>query len=268
MLTPALREAALFPHGDLPDPPEGYPFKTRKGDGYQVGFHPGTSYAMVFVRRLAEERLAEIVAEVRALLAGEGFTRAGWILSEATEPIGIVERLKDHGLVVWEREAEGLGPRFRSMALTSAPTPAPEGVVARQVETFAEYAAGARVASDAFDTSEEDRKVFEQQQADHWEWLQRYPSFKSFVAVLDGEVVGSASAMFGANAVFMVGGSVRADSRGRGAYRALVRARWDAAVERGTPALTVSAGSMSGPVLERLGFTTVGWGDILADHFA
>ena len=30
-------------------------------------------------------------------------------------------------------------------------------------------------------------------------------------------------------------GSVRAEMRGRGAYRALVRARWDAAVERGTP---------------------------------
>ena len=265
MLTPALREAALFPHTDLPDPPPGYPFQIRKGDGYQVGFTPGTSYAMVFVRRLAEERLAETVAHVRALLAAEGFARAGWIVSEAAEPIGIVERLKDHGLVVWELETEGLGPRFRSMALTTEPTAAPEGVEARQVETFADFAAGAAVANDAFETSEQDRKVFEEQQVERWEWLQRYPDFTSFVAVVDGEIVGSASAIFGANAVFMVGGSVRADSRGRGAYRALVRARWDAAVERGTPALTVSAGSMSGPVLERLGFTTVGWGDVLAD---
>jgi hypothetical protein len=66
----------------------------------------------------------------------------------------------------------------------------------------------------------------------------------------------------------MIGGSVRVDRRGRGAYRALVRARWDAAVERDTPALTVSAGAMSGPVLDRLGFATIGQGDVLSDRFS
>ena len=60
---------------------------------------------------------------------------------------------------------------------------------------------------------------------------------------------------------------MREDARGRGAYRALVRARWDAAVERGTPALTVMAGSMSAPILDRLGFATVGEGDGLEDRF-
>jgi hypothetical protein len=51
---------------------------------------------------------------------------------------------------------------------------------------------------------------------------------------------------------------VRPEARGRGAYRALVRARWDDAAERGTPALTVHAGALSRPILERLGFVTVG----------
>jgi hypothetical protein len=45
--------------------------------------------------------------------------------------------------------------------------------------------------------------------------------------------------------------------RGRGIYRALVRARWDEAERRGTPALVVQAGKMSRPILERLGFETV-----------
>jgi hypothetical protein len=40
-------------------------------------------------------------------------------------------------------------------------------------------------------------------------------------------------------------------------YRSLVRARWDYAVERGTPALTVQAGRMSRPILERLGFELI-----------
>jgi GNAT superfamily N-acetyltransferase len=53
------------------------------------------------------------------------------------------------------------------------------------------------------------------------------------------------------------GGSVREEARGRGCYRALVRARWDEAVRRGTPALTVSANDQSGPALRKLGFEKV-----------
>lgn len=54
-----------------------------------------------------------------------------------------------------------------------------------------------------------------------------------------------------------MGGATAEWARGRGAYRAVVRVRWDAAVERGTPALAVGAGSMSRPILERLGFDHV-----------
>ncbi len=51
-----------------------------------------------------------------------------------------------------------------------------------------------------------------------------------------------------------MGGAVLPDARGHGVYRALVRARWEHAVARGTPLLVVQAGHMSRPVLERLGF--------------
>ncbi len=266
-LPSALLEAALFPELDLPDPPEGYPFQIRKGDGYQVGFTSGNSYAMVFVRRLPEEALAERVAEVRTLLTGEGFERAAWLVNEAAEPAGIAASLEELGLVPWERDAEGFERRFRCMALTAEPAAPPEGIVARPVATFEEFVAAAGVAHDAFDMAEHDRKVFEERQGEFWAWQQRYPDHATFAAFLDAEIIGSASIIFGATAGFMIGGSVRADRRGRGAYRALVRARWDAAVERGTPALTVGAGAMSGPVLERLGFVTVGWGDVLSDRF-
>ncbi len=267
-LPPTLVEAALFPELDLPEPPEGHPFEVRKHDGYQVGFTRGNSYAMVFVRRLAEESLAALVAQVRATLVAEGFERAAWVVSETAEPAGLALRLRDLGLVPWERDAEGFEPRFRSMALNTEPAPAPPDVVARRVATFEEFVAGAQVAQEVFDMSEQDRTAFEQRQGEYWEWQQRYADFATFAALIDGEVVGSASAIFGATAAFMVGGSVRADRRGRGAYRALVRARWDAAVEHGTPALTVTAGAMSGPVLDRLGFVTVGRGDVLSDRFS
>jgi GNAT superfamily N-acetyltransferase len=55
-------------------------------------------------------------------------------------------------------------------------------------------------------------------------------------------------------------------ARGRGVYRALVRARWDDAVALGTPALCVHAGAMSRPILERRGFTCIGEVDVLGDR--
>lgn len=45
-----------------------------------------------------------------------------------------------------------------------------------------------------------------------------------------------------------------------------MRARWDDAVERGSPALIVHAGSMSRPILERLGFQTVCEIEVLEDR--
>ena len=268
MLSPALVEAACFPDFDVPLPPPEHPYKVVRRDGYQLGFTPGASFAHVTARRLPEDQIGERLAEVRALLAAEGFERAAWTVSEAAEPSGLAGRLRQLGLAVWAREAEGFGPRFRYMVLAAEPAAAHEKVVARRVETFEEFVAARSVATDAFEVSEHDRELFERRQAEDWEWHERLPDFKTFAAFVDGEIVGSASVLFGAHAAFMVGGSVRGDARGRGAYRALVRARWDAAVERGTPALTVMAGSMSAPILERLGFGTVAEGDGLEDRFS
>jgi hypothetical protein len=55
------------------------------------------------------------------------------------------------------------------------------------------------------------------------------------------------------------------EARGRGAFRALVRARWDEAVRRGKPTLLVGAGKMSRPILERLGFATLAELHVLVD---
>jgi GNAT superfamily N-acetyltransferase len=71
---------------------------------------------------------------------------------------------------------------------------------------------------------------------------------------MDGRAVGTSYAAFGSAGINLFGGGVVESARGRGVYRALVHARWRHAVDRGTPALTVQAGKMSMPILERLGF--------------
>jgi hypothetical protein len=57
--------------------------------------------------------------------------------------------------------------------------------------------------------------------------------------------------------VLLLGGGMLEQSRGKGAYKALVLARWEDACRAGTPAPAVHAGQMSRPTLERLGFSRV-----------
>ena len=76
-----------------------------------------------------------------------------------------------------------------------------------------------------------------------------------------------ASASFSEHAVSLFGGSTLPEARGHGAYRALVQARWEDAVARGTPDLVTQASPMSRPILARLGFREVCEIRILLDSF-
>ena len=55
------------------------------------------------------------------------------------------------------------------------------------------------------------------------------------------------------------GGATVPSARGQGAYKALLAARLDEAAARGRTLASLDAGSMSRPILARLGFVTVEW---------
>ena len=64
--------------------------------------------------------------------------------------------------------------------------------------------------------------------------------------------------MYADHGVFLIAGSVAEWARRRGVYTTLVRARWDDAVVRGTPALVTGAlPDTSLPILLRAGFREV-----------
>jgi GNAT superfamily N-acetyltransferase len=86
-------------------------------------------------------------------------------------------------------------------------------------------------------------------------------------AWLDGEIVCAGTCAPTAHGLVLFGGATRASARGRGAYRALIHARYQEALARRTPALLTQAGSMSRPILERMGFRAVGRIDMLLDEF-
>ena len=168
------------------------------------------------------------------------------------------EQLRARGLV------DDRDPYVVGMVLTERAPAQVDGIEAREVLSFEEFKAASRVAEEAFGggvgmDEAQLRARYDEKLATGW--------WKSFVALMDGEIVASANSTYVEGAVTLNGGAVLPHARGRGAYRALVAARWHDAVERGTPALVTQAGAMSKPILERLGFRSVTEITILLDEF-
>ena len=135
--------------------------------------------------------------------------------------------------------------------------------MSRRVETFEEYAAANEVQLEAFGASEEEAAEQRANLAERW----RESPTLMHAAWLDGALVAAGTSAPTPHGLLLYGGATRPAARGRGAYRALLRARWNDAVARGTPALFTQAGAMSRGILERLGFDRLGHVHILRDDF-
>lgn len=167
--------------------------------------------------------------------------------------------------VVWitdgssENELRGLGCRDQDPPITSYITalatdtapPAVPGIEIRRIETYEEFLVALEVSAAGWQTS------FENDSKATWQRHLERPG-GDWVAVVAGRPIAYAGAIAGPCGLFLTGGVTHPDARGRGAYRALVRARWDEAVRRGTPALVVHAEEASRRVLERIGFKRFG----------
>jgi GNAT superfamily N-acetyltransferase len=162
----------------------------------------------------------------------------GW-----TAPAGLAERLLAEGLVADDE------PVLTGMTCATEP-PAASQIEVRRIETAEQYREAIAVDWEVWQLSEEERarrsieveRFVEDDVAHHW------------AAYDDGHPVGFGRAVDMNGGVALMGGAVLPDARGRGVYRALVHARWEHAVARGTPLLVVQAGHMSAPVLDGLGF--------------
>src|SRR4029077_17878812 len=71
------------------------------------------------------------------------------------------------------------------------------------------------------------------------------------VVWLGGEIVCTGTASPTEHGLLLYGGATAERARGRGAYRALIRARWDEAIALGTPALIPPGGAHVRPGLAR-----------------
>jgi hypothetical protein len=213
-------------------------------DSYALSAGFGDTWAQVERIRLREDELADAIAEVDAFMHASGTQRASWWLTERSTPRETAFR--SAGLQRTEDDY-----LFAAMVLTSEP-PSVEGVETRRIETLEEYTEARRLSVEAFADPRQPHPTDDELAA---EWEHKVDP--TFAAWLDGRMASVGRGVYTRAGAYLMGGSTAAWARGRGAYRAVVRARWDEALRRGTPALAVGAGPMSRPILERLGFEPV-----------
>lgn len=233
-----------------------------ESDRFVIWFGPGTShpgYTVVQRLRLEDDGIEESVAEIRALVAARGRRACTWEVGDSATPAGLRDRLLDLGMTP-DREPYAVG-----MVLTEPPAGEDAaGVSARRATSEDDYVAAARIACVAFEMPA--RQLDELVELARRDFARAGDGGALFIADVDGRPAARASAAFTEHGVLLFGGATLPEARGRGAYRALVRARWEAAAARGTPTLVTHAGAMSRPILAALGFREVGGIHILLDE--
>jgi hypothetical protein len=246
-----LREVAEYPNSFGPLAPGDERIDTGR---YTLCLGAGSTWNTVQRQRFPLEQVDDVLTEVRTALRARGRTRTQWEVGSSAPP-GLVEALLERGLV------PDKDPYAVALVLTREPPAMAPPFVARRVETLEELEAASLVQWEAFEATpeeiEEARRLLPGRFRDS-------PNLRHAVW-LEGEIVCTGTASPTEEGLLLYGGATLARARGRGAYRALIRARWDDAVALGTPALITQGGSMSRPILERLGFERVGEVNMLLD---
>jgi hypothetical protein len=215
--------------------------RLRVTDRYAITAEVGHTWTAVERIRLRGDEVAAAVAAVDAFMHEAGTIRASWWVCERSMPHDLEERLLAAGCSIVDDDYLNAG-----MLLTREP-PAAEGLEARRIATYDEFVESRLLQREVFTaTSVENFEA---------EWEQLLDPV--YAVWIDGRIASVGRVIFTRVGGFLISGATAEWARGRGAYRAVVRARWDAAVARGTPALAVGAGPMSRPILERLGFEQV-----------
>ena len=211
----------------------------------------GLTWASVSSVNVGEYQVESLLADVRGRVPAE--KEALWWIGPSARPTDVYEQLQELGL---DEPRDGV-PVLRVLCLTHEPAASVDVEVSR-IDTFEQFVAARELAWDAFATSEVRREKMRARLREEFDGSQRVGTPVGFLATIEGRPAGTALVVPAAHGVFLIGGSTASWARGRGVYRALVHARWEYAVSRGTPALVTHANpNTSYPILCRLGFEEV-----------
>ena len=211
----------------------------------------GPTWASISGARVAANEVEALLAEVRRRVPAD--KEPVWWIGPSARPPDLYDRLRALGL---EQPRDGVS-LLHALALTDEPA-GPEGIEVARVETFEQFRAARELQWDVFEAPPDRRERNRARLREDFEESQRLEIPVDFLATIGGRPAGTALAIPSDRGVFLIGGSTVQWARGRGVYRALVAARWEYAVARGTPALVTQAvPDSSYPILLRLGFTEI-----------
>ncbi|HXK14112.1 MAG TPA: GNAT family N-acetyltransferase [Gaiellaceae bacterium] len=194
----------------------------------------------------------------RAESRRRGLPLVEWWVGWSVRP-SVADELLSAGLVPDDE------PVLTGMTCATAPPEAPE-IEVRPIETAAQYLEAIAVDWAVWEISSEERERRRAVEVGRFDQDYAAGTAHHWAAYDDGRPVGFGRGIDMEDGVALMGGAVLPEARGRGVYRALVRARWDHAAARGTPLLVVQAGRMSAPVLDGLGFVRHGEIRLYADR--
>jgi GNAT superfamily N-acetyltransferase len=197
------------------------------------------------------QELDALIARQRDYFRGRG-EAVEWKTRGHDLPAGLPDRLRAAGFLPQERETILVG-MAADMATDAV---LPEGATLRQVTGEADFRAIGAMESEVW--------------GEDWSFLaddliRRTAAAPDDIAVFaasdsrSGQVISAAWIVFypGTDFAGLWGGSTVSSWRSRGIYRALIAARAQVAVARGTRYLQVDASDDSAPILRRLGFRTI-----------
>jgi hypothetical protein len=239
-----LLELAEEPGLWLPPEPK---LRIERRDGFALVVYGRSAW----VHHIRLEQVEPAVEEVRALAAAAGLERVSWWVGELTRPRGLDERLRKLG---FEPDDP---PEETSLTLAEPPGGEPSLPV-RRAETYDDMLQALEIDWTVFGVPEEAKAIRRVETRAAYDALEASGLVSCYLADLDGTPVAFGRIVFTPRGGVLMGGATLPEARGSGAYTSLVHARWHAAVERGTPRLTVSAGPESTPILLRLGFERIG----------
>jgi GNAT superfamily N-acetyltransferase len=215
-------------------------------DRYYARASPNGRYLEVCRLRIEPDEADAVFAEVTAIQPG---ARTTWTVVAPADDV--VSALKDAGC----RDPDPpLVPTFTALATEQEPPRAPE-VEIRKIETFDDFLVGLEIVLS--DNWSDDHRARRRAEAEETYVRRRARPGGEWLAYVDGKAVAWGGGVLCDRGMFLAGAITLADYRGRGCYRALLRARWDEAARLGAPALVVHAQETSRRILERCGFERV-----------
>jgi GNAT superfamily N-acetyltransferase len=252
-------------------------FVAEDADAYQ-GLAPSTERdvrpELVLVHRPGGESWSNLACRIRfetgtndtSIATARGWFRERgvgsfrWLVGPSATPGDIASRVVASGAVPDQDE-----PELTAMVLDREP-PAISGVAVRPLVSYADFEQMERIREAVFGRPPP-ASVDPGSAPARWAETQATPGYAAFIAELDGKAV-AYGVMIATEVgpMLLAGGVTLPAARGRGAYRALVHARWEAAEMAGVPVLVTQAQASSRPILERLGFRSTGIIQVLTDR--